>query len=171
MKKNCTKNSVVFFLGSTTPPPGTFFVPHSLALDRTNHTLYVADRENGRVQSFNSITGTFVDEIKLPEFGGVVYAVAYSHTKRELFITVSCSCCKWFDYLMCFYYHLFSEGSVLYVVNGPNRDQDLYVPIQGFTIRIADKAVLQTWPSDKEVHAVNCASDISNTEDRFSSHL
>lgn len=46
---------------------------------------------------------------------------------------------------------------MLYVVNGPNRDQDLYVPIQGFTIRIADKAVLQTWPSDKEVHvhAVN----------------
>lgn len=81
LNKTSTK-TVLFFLGS--PAPGTFFVPHSLALDRTNHTLYVADRENGRVQSFNSITGTFVDEIKLPEFGGVVYAVAYSHTKREL---------------------------------------------------------------------------------------
>lgn len=75
-----------FFLGP--PAPGTFLVPHSLALDKSNHTLYVADRENGRVQSFNSITGSFVDEIKLPEFGGVVYAVAYSQTKRRLFITI-----------------------------------------------------------------------------------
>ncbi|KAL9986947.1 hypothetical protein ACROYT_G001165 [Oculina patagonica] len=109
--------------GQGTPAPGTFFIPHSLALDQTNHTLYVADRENGRVQSFNSITGAFVDEIKLPEFGGVVYAVTYSQTK---------------------------QGGVLYVVNGPNMDRYLYVPIQGFTIRIADKTVLQTWPSDKE---------------------
>lgn len=64
--------------------PGSFLIPHSLALDQANHTLYVADRENGRVQSFNSISGTFLDEIKLPAFGGVVYAVAYGHT-RELF--------------------------------------------------------------------------------------
>ena len=49
-----------------------------------------------------------------------------------------------FDVVVLLY--LLSEGGVLYVVNGPNRDQDLYVPIQGFTIRIADKAVLQTWP-------------------------
>lgn len=103
--------------------PGSFLVPHSLALDQANHTLYVADRENGRVQSFNSISGTFLDEIKLPAFGGVVYAVAYSQN---------------------------AQGGVLYVVNGPNRDQDLYVPIQGFTIRISDKAVLQTWPSNTD---------------------
>ena len=45
-------------------------------------------------------------------------------------------------------FYLRSEGGVLYVVNGPNRDQDLYVPIQGFTIRVSDKAVLQTWPSN-----------------------
>lgn len=63
---------------------GSFLIPHSLALDQANHTLYVADRENGRIQSFNSISGTFLDEIKFPAFGGVVYAVAYSHT-RELF--------------------------------------------------------------------------------------
>lgn len=65
--------------------PGSFLIPHSLALDQANHTLYVADRENGRVQSFNSISGTFLDEIKLPAFGGVVYAVAYGHNTRELF--------------------------------------------------------------------------------------
>lgn len=66
------------------PLPGSFFVPHSLALDSANHTLYVADRENGRVQVFSSISGAFVDEIKLPEFGGLVYAVDYRDNEREL---------------------------------------------------------------------------------------
>lgn len=74
---------VAVFPGSLAP--GSFLIPHSLALDQANHTLYVADRENGRVQSFNSISGTFLDEIKLPAFGGVVYAVAYGHNTRELF--------------------------------------------------------------------------------------
>ena len=69
------------------PGPGSFLIPHSLALDQSNHKLYVADRENGRVQSFNSTSGAFVDEIKLPEFGGIVYAVDYSDSKRELLIT------------------------------------------------------------------------------------
>ncbi|KAJ7365747.1 hypothetical protein OS493_002463 [Desmophyllum pertusum] len=90
--------------GPGVPGPGSFLIPHSLALDQSNHKLYVADRENGRVQSFNSTSGAFVDEIKLPEFGGIVYAVDYSDSK---------------------------QGGVLHVVNGPNRDQDEYVPIQG----------------------------------------
>ena len=58
-------------------------IPHSLALDSKRRTLYVADRENGRVQVFNSVSGTFIDEIKLPLFGGLVYAVAYSDSERE----------------------------------------------------------------------------------------
>lgn len=127
--------------------PGSFLVPHSLALDQANHTLYVADRENGRVQSFNSISGTFLDEIKLPAFGGVVYAVAYSRNNRELFVIYLRDSIIWLNILL---FYLLPEGGVLYVVNGPNRDQDLYVPIQGFTIRIADKAVLQTWPSNSD---------------------
>jgi len=75
---------VAVFPGSLVP--GSFLIPHSLALDQANHTLFVADRENGRVQSFNSISGTFLDEIKLPAFGGVVYAVAYGQNTRELVI-------------------------------------------------------------------------------------
>lgn len=75
--------ALAFFSGL--PAPGSFFVPHSLSLDQSNHTLYVADRENGRVQSFSSISGAFVDEIKLPKFGGRVFAVDYSDSKRKLF--------------------------------------------------------------------------------------
>lgn len=84
IKTKISLTGVTVFPGSLAP--GSFLVPHSLALDQANHTLYVADRENGRVQSFNSISGTFLDEIKLPAFGGVVYAVAYSQNARELFI-------------------------------------------------------------------------------------
>ena len=84
MRTKISLSGVTVFSGSLAP--GSFLVPHSLALDQANHTLYVADRENGRVQSFNSISGTFLDEIKFTAFGGVVYAVAYSQNTRELFI-------------------------------------------------------------------------------------
>ena len=77
-------------------------------------------------------------------------------------VRLNVSCFTQFQYprllqIVCFdvlYFFLFSDGGVLYVVNGPNRDEDLYVPIQGFTIRLADKALLQTWPSDKEVQEI-----------------
>lgn len=72
-----------FFFPSGLPAPGSFFIPHGLALDSKKHKLYVADRENGRVQVFSSISGTFVDEIDLPEFGGLVYAVDYNDRERE----------------------------------------------------------------------------------------
>lgn len=48
-------------------------------------------------------------------------------------------------------YHDREQGGVLHVVNGPNRgDQKREVPVQGFTIRVADKTLLQKWPSEKE---------------------
>ena len=84
IRTNVSSTGVTVFPGSLVP--GSFLIPHGLALDQANHTLYVADRENGRVQSFNSISGTFLDEIKLPAFGGVVYAVAYYQNTRELYI-------------------------------------------------------------------------------------
>ena len=42
-----------------------------------------------------------------------------------------------------------SEGGVLYVVNGPAHamDQTKEAPVKGFTIRVGDKTLLQTWPS------------------------
>ena len=66
------------FSGIKLPGPGTFNIPHSLALDDSHHRLYVADRENGRVQTFDTRTGTFQKEISLPEFEGRVFAVDFS---------------------------------------------------------------------------------------------
>lgn len=38
----------------------------------------MADRDNGRIQCFMAETGEFVKEIKKDEFGGEVFAIAYS---------------------------------------------------------------------------------------------
>ena len=38
----------------------------------------MADRENGRIQCFVADSGEFLKEIKKEEFGGEVYAIAYS---------------------------------------------------------------------------------------------
>lgn len=44
----------------------------------------VADRENGRIQCFLAETGEFVKEIKKDEFGGKVFAIAFTPAEGEL---------------------------------------------------------------------------------------
>ena len=41
-----------------------------------------------------------------------------------------------------------SEGGVLHIVNGPTMDKKTKVPVRGFTVRLADKTLTQTWPSE-----------------------
>jgi DNA-binding beta-propeller fold protein YncE len=55
--------------------PGEFNTVHSIAIDPQGN-LYVADRENGRVQWFDQ-NGKFLGEWK---YGGQFYTVAFSHT-------------------------------------------------------------------------------------------
>ena len=55
--------------------PGEFDVVHSIAIG-PNGNLYVADRENGRLQWFSQ-SGKFLGEWK---YGGQLYTVAFSHT-------------------------------------------------------------------------------------------
>jgi hypothetical protein len=47
--------------GSAGPGPGQFYLPHSLVVDE-NNILYVADRENGRIEKFD-LNGKFLGEI------------------------------------------------------------------------------------------------------------
>ncbi|KAG8456338.1 hypothetical protein GDO86_002212 [Hymenochirus boettgeri] len=60
------------------PRPGQFNIPHSLAIVPEQAILCVADRENGRIQCFQSETGKFVKEIKHQEFGREIFAVSYA---------------------------------------------------------------------------------------------
>uniref|UniRef100_A0A2K5CAQ5 Peptidylglycine alpha-amidating monooxygenase n=1 Tax=Aotus nancymaae TaxID=37293 RepID=A0A2K5CAQ5_AOTNA len=61
----------------SSPQPGQFSVPHSLALVPHLDQLCVADRENGRIQCFKTDTKEFVREIKHSSFGRNVFAISY----------------------------------------------------------------------------------------------
>ncbi|KAM7148169.1 peptidyl-glycine alpha-amidating monooxygenase isoform 9-T20 [Molossus nigricans] len=61
----------------SSPKPGQFSVPHSLALVPHLGELCVADRENGRIQCFKTDTKEFVREIKHAAFGRNVFAISY----------------------------------------------------------------------------------------------
>ncbi|XP_066238023.1 peptidyl-glycine alpha-amidating monooxygenase isoform X9 [Saccopteryx leptura] len=61
----------------SSPKPGQFSVPHSLALVPHLGQLCVADRENGRIQCFQTDTKEFVREIKHASFGRNVFAISY----------------------------------------------------------------------------------------------
>jgi peptidylamidoglycolate lyase len=58
------------------PPPGTFNLPHGLALAEDKDLLCVADRENGRIQCFN-LDGNFVRQMHPKKFGQSLYSLEY----------------------------------------------------------------------------------------------
>lgn len=68
-----------FSLGHGTPGAGEFNIPHSLALDEKTGVLFVADRENGRIQCFDT-NGKFIKMIQHADFGGNLFAVSFTHT-------------------------------------------------------------------------------------------
>ena len=60
---------------------GEFDLPHSICLDDKGN-VYVADRENSRIQIFNS-NGKFLKELKNDSFGKI-YAVTFDTIKKNL---------------------------------------------------------------------------------------
>ena len=58
--------------------PGEFDIPHSLSLDHEHNHLYIADRENGRIQKYTT-DGQFINVIQPEGRGGRLFAVAYGH--------------------------------------------------------------------------------------------
>ncbi|MGC4036576.1 MAG: peptidyl-alpha-hydroxyglycine alpha-amidating lyase family protein [Chitinophagaceae bacterium] len=59
-----------------------FNIPHGITLDR-NENVYVSDRENDRIQIFDT-TGKFIKQITGNSFGAIC-AVAFDNTKSKLF--------------------------------------------------------------------------------------
>lgn len=77
--------------GSYGKQPGQFIIPHGIAIDQ-NNTLYVADRQNNRIQVFDT-SGNFIKEIKnnvnvqqLPSLAisstNHLFAIDYDPTKK-----------------------------------------------------------------------------------------
>ena len=64
--------------------PGTFSVPHGLALAEDKGEVCVADRENGRVQCYDISDNPRHTRIyKLPQWGSRIFSVAYSPQAGE----------------------------------------------------------------------------------------
>ena len=64
---------------------GTFNLPHDISLDEDHDRIYVADRENGRVQVFD-FQGNPVSEMRNQEYFGNVYSVDYCKGHGLFFI-------------------------------------------------------------------------------------
>lgn len=78
-------------------PPNFFAVPHALALADDLGLLCVADRENGRVQCFNVLNGTFHSQYHSGIVGDRLFSVAYAPI----------------------------NGGQLYVINGPEKHRQV----------------------------------------------
>ncbi|XP_047741152.1 peptidyl-glycine alpha-amidating monooxygenase B [Hyalella azteca] len=74
------KNNVLsLMMTAVGQPAGVFVVPHDLALAEDHDELCVADRENGRLQCYDtSDAPAFRRVVKLPQWGSRLFTVAYS---------------------------------------------------------------------------------------------
>ncbi|XP_071446879.1 peptidyl-alpha-hydroxyglycine alpha-amidating lyase 1 [Hetaerina americana] len=69
-RKNAFGQDILF------PVPNAFSIPHSLTLAKDESLLCIADRENGRVQCFHPLNGSFAFQLHPPEFGSRLFAVS-----------------------------------------------------------------------------------------------
>jgi peptidylamidoglycolate lyase len=82
--KFSAQGKYLFEWGKKGSKQGEFNIPHGIGIDR-NGNVYVADRENGRVEVFDP-NGKFMKQFIDKTFGQLT-AVAFDHTKTKLFAT------------------------------------------------------------------------------------
>ena len=89
--KFCSTGKYIKAWGTYGSNPGQFIIPHAIAIDQSN-TIYVADRQNNRVQLFDT-SGGFLKELKndvqveqLPSIvigkTNQLFAIDYDPTKK-----------------------------------------------------------------------------------------
>lgn len=66
-------------------PLGTFLLPHDISIDEYTRSIFVADRENGRVQIFNE-QGDATDEISDPRSFQNVYSAHFCPGKLKTWL-------------------------------------------------------------------------------------
>jgi len=68
-------------------PGGTFLIPHSITVDERRGQVHVADRENGRLQSFD-LQGNLLSVWNNEELGPKLYAVTYNNATGKLLFCI-----------------------------------------------------------------------------------
>jgi peptidylamidoglycolate lyase len=79
--KFSAEGKFLFQWGTKGSKPGEFNIPHAISLDKKGN-VYVADRENKRIQMFDA-SGKFLKEYKGNDFGNL-YAVNFDTTANQL---------------------------------------------------------------------------------------
>lgn len=74
------------FIGDDFPLPNEWNIVHSIALNEDAQLLCGADRENFRIQCFNSTTGEFLRQIRVEkkEIVGAIYAIEFAPNANGL---------------------------------------------------------------------------------------
>lgn len=78
--KFSAEGKYLFAWGKHGNQPGEFDTPHAITLDKTGN-VYVADRENNRIQVFDS-TGTFINQLKNDEQVAQIPSVTLDHSQQ-----------------------------------------------------------------------------------------
>lgn len=65
-------------------PPNYFAIPHDLTFIPESKLICVADRENGRVQCFHSINGTFHSQYHSPIIGDRLFSVDFTRAQGKI---------------------------------------------------------------------------------------
>jgi streptogramin lyase len=116
--------------------PGEFIVPHSITIDASRDRVYVADRENGRVQTFDT-SGMFVSQF----LSGAIHAYRDRHRARPDVI-------PYYHHLSSVDYH--SGLDVLAVLEG--NTLTLRDPGDGCILaQHAASEYFAAWPTDAEL--------------------
>lgn len=79
------------FMGSAfkTAPKNYFAIPHALTLVKDRNVICAADRENGRIQCFTAMNGTFVGQYHNQVIGDRLFSMAYSPANNGQFFVVN----------------------------------------------------------------------------------
>ncbi|XP_037781431.1 peptidyl-glycine alpha-amidating monooxygenase A-like isoform X4 [Penaeus monodon] len=65
-------------IGISSPPPGSFSIPHALTLAEDQGEVCVADRENGRIQCFTIEQGQFARQFQFDGWGSRLFSMSYT---------------------------------------------------------------------------------------------
>ncbi|KAG7168660.1 Peptidyl-glycine alpha-amidating monooxygenase-like [Homarus americanus] len=138
--------SIGSYLGN--PDPGTFNIPHALALAEDKGELCVADRENGRVQCFTIEQGKFTRQFQYDAWGGRVFSLSYTPAFGGKLFTVNGPQMFGLQKLSVFEVSFTSrelQGAFSPNNQGLSQPHDVVASVDGFDVYVAEIGPNKLW--------------------------